>query len=73
MHMCISKIIIGSDNGMSAPSHRLNQCWNIDWTIGTKRQSNLNRNLHIFIQENAFENMVRKLVAILSRPFYVAA
>ena len=29
------------------------------------------QNLHIFIQENAFENVVCKLAAILSRPQYV--
>ena len=32
--------------------------------IGNKFQWNLNRNLHIFIEENLFENIVRKLVAI---------
>ena len=29
---------------------------------------NLNRNSYIFIQENAFENVVWEMVAILSRP-----
>ena len=43
-----------------APSH-LNQCWNIvNMTIGNKLQWNLTWNLHIFIQENAFENVIRK-------------
>ena len=52
-----------------APSHYLNQCWNIvNWTLGNKFQWNLNRTLYIFIQENAFENVVRNLAAILSRP-----
>ena len=38
--------------------HYLNQCWNIvNWTLGKKLQWNLNRNLYIFIQENAFENV----------------
>ena len=51
-----------------APSHYLNQCWNIvNWTLGNKLQWNLNRNLNIFIEENAFEN-VWKMAAILSRP-----
>ena len=72
-HICISKItIIGSDNGLSpwtAPSHYLNQCWNIvNWTLGNKLQWNLNRNLYIFIQENPLENVVWKMAAILSRP-----
>ena len=51
-----------------APSHYLKQCWNIvNWTLGNKLQWNFNRNLHIFIQENAFEIVVRNLAAILSR------
>ena len=29
-----------------------------DWTFGNKIQWNLSRNLYIFIQENAFENVV---------------
>ena len=52
----------------SAPSHYLNQCWHIvNWTIGNKLQWNLNRNSHIFTQEKAFENVVWKMEAILSR------
>ena len=68
-HISVSKItIIGSNNGLS-PSHYLNQCWNIvNWALGNKLQWNLNRNLYIFIQENAFENVVWKMAAILSRP-----
>ena len=47
----------------------LNQCWNIvNWTIGNKLQWNFNRYSNIFIQENAFENVVCKMVAIFSRP-----
>ena len=42
-----------------APSHDLNQYWNIvNWTICNKLQWNLYRNLHVFIQENAFENVI---------------
>ena len=53
----------------SAPSLYLNQCWNIvDWTIGSILQWNHNRNLCIYIQENAFENVVWEMAAILSRP-----
>ena len=55
-----------------APSDYLNQCWNIvNWTLSNKFQWNLNRNSYIFIQENAFENVVRKMVAILSRLQFV--
>ena len=43
--------------------------WNIvNWTIGNKLHWNLNRNSHISIQENAFDNVVWKFPAILSRP-----
>ena len=53
----------------SAPSHYLNQRWNIvNWTIGNQLQWNLNRNLYIAIQENSFENIAWKMAAILSRP-----
>ena len=54
------------------PSHYLNQCWNIvDWTLRNKLQWNLNQNSHIFIQENAFEKVIWKMAAILSRPLCV--
>ena len=50
------------------PSHYLNQCWNIvNLTLGNKFQWNLNRNWYIFIQENAFENVVWKMTP-MSRP-----
>ena len=42
-----------------------------NWILGNKLQWNLNRNLYIFIQENVFENVVWKMVAILSQPQYV--
>ena len=43
------------------------QCWNIvKWTLRNKLQWNLNRNTHIIIQENALENIVWKMAAILS-------
>ena len=46
---------------LASTSHYLNQCWNsVNWTLGSKLQWNLNRNLHIFIQENTFENVVWK-------------
>ena len=74
-HICVSKLtIICSDNGLSpaawsAPSHYLNQCWDIvNWTLGNKLQWNHNRNLYIFIQENTQKNVVWEMAAILSRP-----
>ena len=56
----------------SAPSHYLNQCWNIgNWTARNKIQWNFNWNSNIFIQENAFQSIVWEMVAIFSRPQYV--
>ena len=44
--------------------HYLNQCWDIvSWTLRNKLQWNLNHNLYIFIQENAFQNVIWKMVA----------
>ena len=52
----------------SAPSHYLNQCWNIvNWTNRNKLQWSGNRNSYIFIQENTLENIFWKMAAILSR------
>ena len=53
----------------SVASHYLNQCWIIvNWALRNKLQWNLNRNSYIFIQENAFENVVCEMASILSRP-----
>ena len=53
----------------TAPSHYLNQCWNIiNWTLGNKLQWNFNQNSYIFIHENALKTVVWKKAAILSRP-----
>ena len=52
-----------------APSHYLNQCWDVvNWTLRNKLQWNFHRNSYLFIQENAFENVVWKMTAIFSRP-----
>ena len=70
-HICVANLtIIGSDNGSwSAPSHYLNQCWNIvNWTLRSKLQCNFNWISNIFIQENALENVVCEMASILSRP-----
>ena len=53
----------------TAPSHYLNQCWNIvNWTLRNKLQWNFNRNEYIFIRENPLENFVCEMASILSRP-----
>ena len=45
------------------------KCWfNFNWIPGNKFRWNLYKNSHIFIHENAFENVVGEMVAILSRP-----
>ena len=42
----------------TAPSHYMNQCWNIvNWTPRNKLQWNVNQNSNIFIRENPFENV----------------
>ena len=65
-------ILIGSDNGFS-PGRRQAIIWTNDGILligplGNKLQWNLRWNLYIFIQENAFETVVRKLAAVLPRP-----
>ena len=40
----------------------------VNLTIRTKFQWNFNQNYNIFIQENAFESVIWKTAAILSRP-----
>ena len=60
--------VCNSPNAWSAPSHYLNQCWNIvNWTPQNTLQCNFNQNSYIFFQANPFENVVWKMVAILSR------
>ena len=51
----------------SAPSHYLNQCWVIvNWTLRNKLQWNFSQKSKFIIQESAFENVGREVVAILS-------
>ena len=48
----------------SEPSHYMNQWWLlVNWTL-----THWGRVTHIFIQENAFQNVVWKMTAILPRP-----
>ena len=73
MHICVSKLTtIGSDNSLSPPSHYLNQWWNIvNSNLRNKLQWNHKQNSSIFIQENAFENVVCEMASISSRPQWV--
>ena len=64
-HHCFRQWLVA----WQAPSHYLNQCWNIvNWTLRNKLQSNCIRNSYSIIQENAFENVVWKMAAILFWP-----
>ena len=72
-HICATKLTtIGSDNGLS-PGRRQAIIWTsvgilVIGPLGTNFSEIFNRNIHIFIQENAFENVVWEKAAILSRP-----
>ena len=77
-HICVSKQGHHRSRkwlgAWSAPSHYLNRWWNIvNWTLRNKVQWNCKQNSCIFIQENACENVVWKMAAILSRPQCVKA
>ena len=75
-HICVNELTtIGLDNGLSPDRHQA-----IIWTnagllligpLGTNFSENLYWNSYIFIQENAFENVVWEMSAILSRPQWV--
>ena len=68
-HIWVSKLaIIDSDNGRRQAIIWTNAGVLLIGPLETKLQWNLNRNLYIFIQENVFENIVWKMVAILSLP-----
>ena len=74
-HICVSKIgNIGSDNGLS-PGRRQAIIWcNAEiLLIGPLGQWNLNLNSWIFIQENAFENVVWKMAVICVIYLYYTA
>ena len=69
-HICVGKLtIIGSDNGLSH-----GRCQAIIWTnagillTGPLGTNVSDQNLYIFIQENAFKNVVWKMAATLSHP-----
>ena len=68
-HICVSELTIIGCGAWSAPSHYLNQWWNIvNSTLRNKLQWSFNRNSNIFIQENALEDVVCEMASILSRP-----
>ena len=58
--------------GAKPLSNYLNLCWIIvNWTPRKKLQWNFNHNTKLFIYENASENIVCKMAAILSRRRHV--
>ena len=68
MHICVGKLtIIESDDGLSPGWHQAIIRNIVNWTLSNKIHWNLNRNSFIFIHENASENIVREMAAILSR------
>ena len=73
-HVCVNELtIISSDNGLS-PGRRQAITWTnagilVIGTLGINfSEIYLNQNSNIFIQENAFENVIKKLTAIVSQP-----
>ena len=64
---------IGSDNGLSPGRRQAIICTNAGILLIRNVATNfceilIKRNSYIFIKENAFENIVCKIAAILSRP-----
>ena len=55
--------IIGSDSGLSP-----GRCQAVILSLGNKIMWNINQNSHIFIHENAFENLVWNMASILYWP-----
>ena len=76
MNICFCKIdIIGSDNGL-APGRRQAIIWTnaeicLIWPLGSNLSEIFIEILFFFIQENAFENVVCEISAILSQPRWV--
>ena len=68
-HICVStQTSIGSDNGLS-PGPRQAIIWtNAGILLIEPLGTNLDQNSYTFIQENAFEDVVWKMAAILPRP-----
>ena len=67
--LCFVGVTLVASGGfcLDSPSHYLNCCLIVNWTLGNKLQWNLNRNKTLFIHGNAFETVVCEMVAILYR------
>ena len=67
-HICVGDLtIIGSDNGLTPGQHQ-STIWTNAGILLIRTLGNLKRNSYTPIKENAFENVVWKMAAILSRP-----
>ena len=55
----------------SAPSHYLYQCYTVNWIYAEQFQWNSNKITKVYLQQNTPENVICKILAILSRPEYV--
>ena len=83
-HICVSELgSISSDNGLS-PHRRQALVWvnagilliwplGVNLTLGIRLQQHSHKNSKLFIHQNAFENVVWEMVAILSRGRWVTA
>ena len=67
MHICVSNLARRL-NGTKPLSEPMLKMFNSNLR---NKQGNRNRNSYIFYQEHAFENIVWKMAATLSRPQYV--
>ena len=63
IYTSVNRISVGSDNGLSPVRRQAI----VNWTLRNKLQWNFDKNTKLFIQENAFENIVCDMAAILSR------
>ena len=63
--------IIGSDNGLSPVRRQTIASTIDDLLLSTPLRTNFNQNMLNFCQDNAFENIVCKILAILSRPRHI--
>ena len=67
-YICVSESVgIGLDNGFSVKPLFESMLWHFHCTLRNKLKWNFNRSPYIPMQENASENVVQKMAAILSR------
>ena len=67
-YVSVNWISIRSDYGLVPNRQAI-----VNWTLGDKRLSNLNKNSKLFIHENAYENVICEMATILCRGRWVKA